>query len=707
MTESTVPDLPAVSNVAFLQAIFGEDWTRAHVCSFAEDPGTLEANALGHLWAGGHADASLAWMNAGENQFFCISLFDGLVRRKALFERCHCIVVDDVGEGGSAKIDPLDVEGLLGTPSWKLETSPHNEQWGYLLDEPITSRLLVEALLTGIIDQFGGEDPGMSGVTRYVRLPEGSNTKAKYVGPEGRTFSCHLTDWSPDITINPELLYCHFGIDPETLADDTAYAAPLDAHADPILQALATLGLVTGEKPNGAYDITCPWIDEHTDRVDSGSLYFSPQGFKCHHGHCQDRTFRDLRLWLEDQTGADMQAAREQSAVASMADLVPATITLPTPAVAPPVIWHPIHDITPATSTAGLIKGLLQENALAVLYGEPGAGKSFLTMELATAVATGEPFFDRPTIRGPVAYVAAEGGSGVRNRFAAIRHHRSATKPISAADELRVALEPFLLDSLPELTKICQSLDTWPTAPVLIVIDTLARSIYGDENTATDMGAFVQACDALRTRYGAAVLIVHHTGKDAAKGARGSSALKAAVDTEISVTSTTAGRFWEATKQRDFEEGDPQAFALRPVVVGATEDGDTITSCVVEAVAAPEAEAKRRVVLRGVHEKDCWQEIAGGCVRPEDWATHEGETVVAEDTLIQRIIACSTSYSIDMDLAEELEDGVKRRSGRSGVRKKVGRGLAGLARAGLLMGRETAEGKAYVFRDFDRFCVEY
>jgi hypothetical protein len=120
-------------------------------------------------------------------------------------------------------------------------------------------------------------------------------------------------------------------------------------------------------------------------------------------------------------------------------------------------------------------------------------------------------------------------------------------------------------------------------APTLIVVDTLARALQGgDENSSQDVGAFNDAVAALIESTGACVLVVHHSGKDKTKGARGSSALLGAVDTEIQVEDKQI----MATKQRDVEIGAPIGFALTPVALGMDEDGDLITSCVVTTGAA-------------------------------------------------------------------------------------------------------------------------
>ena len=124
---------------------------------------------------------------------------------------------------------------------------------------------------------------------------------------------------------------------------------------------------------------------------------------------------------------------------------------------------------------------------------------------------------------------------------------------------------------------------------VLIVIDTLARAMAGgDENTSADMGKFVRNCDKLREAIGATVNIIHHTGKDKAKGARGSSALRAATDTEIEID---VGKL-AVTKQRDMAKGEEMRFELEPVEIGHRSDGKIVTACVVRWVSVSEFESR-------------------------------------------------------------------------------------------------------------------
>ena len=114
----------------------------------------------------------------------------------------------------------------------------------------------------------------------------------------------------------------------------------------------------------------------------------------------------------------------------------------------------------------------------------------------------------------------------------------------------------------------------------LIVIDTLARHIEGDENSTRDMTEFVRAVDGLRNAFpGSTAVIIHHTGNnaEAITRSRGSSALKAACDFEIQCDKGLL----TFTKVKDGEQPEPMEFKLMPVEIGKDEDGEPITSCVV------------------------------------------------------------------------------------------------------------------------------
>ncbi len=292
-----------ISNQEFLQAIFGNEFIWAHVTDFFHDPGCAFTDVSRAAWLGNHYINYELKQYA--NQYFTISLFNTAYneqarRRKELFKATYCIVIDDVGE----KISP----SLLFSkpaPSWILETSPGSQQWGYILDVPCTDRLKVEALLQGLVADIcpDGIDSGMLGVTRYVRLPEGWNTKEKKVAlNNGELFKCRMILWQPETKINLALFAQAFKIDLIIQRNQCPVANdfPLLNHAKhPIWYVITAKEQLDQHK----YMISCPWRHTHTSQEDTGTILIihndGKLGFKCHHGHCAQRTSQDLIKWLK------------------------------------------------------------------------------------------------------------------------------------------------------------------------------------------------------------------------------------------------------------------------------------------------------------------------------------------------------------------------------------------------------------------------
>ena len=238
-----------------------------------------------------------------------------------------------------------------------------------------------------------------------------------------------------------------------------------------------------------------------------------------------------------------------------------------------------------------MVKGWLDRNCLSMLYGPSNAGKTFVALDIAMHIAAGKSWRGLRVNGGPVLYIAAEGGAGIRNRLAAIKRERPdmASAPFTL---LPIGLD---LHGQGDALAVCEIMPD--EAPALVVVDTLARSMgAGDENTAKDAAMFVRNCDLIREATGAHVMVIHHTGKDEDRGARGSSALRAAVDNELHVTSE-----WEiiSKKQRDQAPPEPLHFKLRSVTLGMDEDGESVTSAVVDATEAP---APTRKPIRGKNE---------------------------------------------------------------------------------------------------------
>jgi len=221
-----------------------------------------------------------------------------------------------------------------------------------------------------------------------------------------------------------------------------------------------------------------------------------------------------------------------------------------------------------------LAKGLLQKASYAIAYGPPGGGKTFTLLDLAYHIAAGKEWMGHKVHGGTVLYLPFEGGGGLIKRAQALRQ-----KYGDADVPFFIAPASFNLREQTGRKELGAVIADLPEKPVLIVIDTLARALMGgDENSAQDVGAFNSAVAALIESTGACVLIVHHSGKNQNAGARGSSALLGAIDTELQISDNRV----TASKQRDVEIGAPIGFKLVPVVVGLDSDGDEMTSCVVE-----------------------------------------------------------------------------------------------------------------------------
>lgn len=238
------------------------------------------------------------------------------------------------------------------------------------------------------------------------------------------------------------------------------------------------------------------------------------------------------------------------------------------------------------TQASYLIKNYLPASCAASIYGPSGSFKSFLALSWACHIASGKPWNDSKVVQGAVLYVVGEGGVGVPRRIRAWADEYN--KGQDVPNVYRIDMPVFMADpaQVLELQIAAAQVKRETGLPVrLIVIDTVARCFgAGDENSATAMGAFIAGCDMVKASTGATMLMVHHTGKQEANGARGSSAFKAALDAEYLVKREAdkgTSLVLKATKMKDSEPPKDLAFDLKNRVVTYDEDGDEVTSLVV------------------------------------------------------------------------------------------------------------------------------
>lgn len=217
-----------------------------------------------------------------------------------------------------------------------------------------------------------------------------------------------------------------------------------------------------------------------------------------------------------------------------------------------------------------LVDGLLDLDTLAVIFGRPGGGKTFVALDVALHVATGSWWHGHEVHQGHVLYVVAEGARGLGQRVAAWRtlHHHYGTL------DNKITWLPVPVNLLgPAHAEALAHIAAHPAGPdsdepaVLVVIDTLGRSMAGgDENAFKDMSRVIDAAEHIRRVTGACVWLVHHSGKDTSAGSRGHSSLLGAVHTELEVKNGGDGIITLATtKQKDHADtAMPWRFVLQP-----------------------------------------------------------------------------------------------------------------------------------------------
>ena len=294
-----------LTNADFIDAIFAAkpEGAFAAACTKAGDPDVGG-------WPASRADLVARRISAEANNYFGCSSFypgkDGSFRvLKARFAACHFLMLDDLG----TKVPFIRLDGF--ELSWLIETSPGNHQGGIILSEPIIDGDVAVRLLNAVI-AAGLCDKGANGPrNRWVRLPVGINGKPKYADEAGAPFQCRLIEWRPTVRFTPQEIVDRLQLElapagrPKKAAKTSAPSdnAPVSggnnaddvltpkAAENPVVAALKARELYKTPLGSGKHDITCPWVHEHTDALDTGAAYFEPDelytfgGFCCLHSH--------------------------------------------------------------------------------------------------------------------------------------------------------------------------------------------------------------------------------------------------------------------------------------------------------------------------------------------------------------------------------------------------------------------------------------
>lgn len=261
------------------------------------------------------------------------------------------------------------------------------------------------------------------------------------------------------------------------------------------------------------------------------------------------------------------------------------------------------RDLEAAASYPWWVKGIVPQSGIGVLFGQSGTYKSFLVFDMLAAVATGREWFGRKTTCAPTVYVPFEGQGGLPKRIKAWRLAQAGRRnpaalamlepPADVTTNMRFITDPINLRVQGDRDKLVATLIENGWAGGVLCIDTLAQAGPGiDENTSQGMGEMIAIFQELQRRLGGTVLVVHHSGKTEKAGMRGWSGLRGALDFAIQCWRDDEWDPRDAQfvidKSKDGADQQRFDFTTQVIVVGVDEDGDGITSLVVEPRDPPE-----------------------------------------------------------------------------------------------------------------------
>jgi hypothetical protein len=267
-----------------------------------------------------------------------------------------------------------------------------------------------------------------------------------------------------------------------------------------------------------------------------------------------------------------------------------------------------------------LVDDYFELDSLAQMFGEPGSGKSFIALSIACAVATGTPWHGKEVKQGAVFYICGEGHAGLLRRFGAWSKEMGIpleNAPLYKSDH-QVSLSDrdsakHLLEDIMLLQEQSQ------LSPRLIVIDTVARNFGGaDENSTKDMSLFIENVDRfVRIPFKANVLLVHHSGHTTGR-ARGSSALKAALDAEYMVEKDEDFVVLTPTKMKDAELPPSLTLQFKKVELGEF-DGEVVQSAMLTSMSdSTQLRVGKRLDGRPIQVVDVLTHISNGWISQDD-----------------------------------------------------------------------------------------
>lgn len=550
----------AVRNSAFLSTLAPTLRVDEYlwVCAYRNDP---HDDDIGK-WKGREYRHGAAWfddLTDSHNQYFSVSILRGGdeagrgARRKPFFSRLMALVADD-----------FHVEDVRGTPTWVVQTSPASSQVGFAIDpaDPDAANVnLIDALMDAMSTRglIKGDTSG-NNLVRYVRLPNGLNTKKR---PSG-DYRTQLRVWNPSAVYSLQDAAAAIGIDVDDLrAAETTYtpAAPV-GDTIPSGARNETLASLAGsmrrrgmsaaaiEAALFVENLRCepPLSDGEVRQIAESIARYTPQEVDA----------------IVDLSGLLAQIGRKEGSILlDIAELE---------AVASNLQWA--------------VKHVIPEGCVGMLFGASGAFKSFIAIDYALHRSYGMNWLGKKTKQGRVVYLAAEGGSGILRRVKAWHQARGMDWKKCP---MRFITVPLTMRT--QASFLRKQIEATGLKVTDIIIDTMSQTYTGNENSSDEVAEYFRAIGyELRSQLNCTAMIVHHTGHSATERPRGASAIIGNLDFLLGAFREEKEMIATLTclKQKDEDRFGDMTFDLTLHELGKDEDGDPITSLAAKHISGTE-----------------------------------------------------------------------------------------------------------------------
>jgi phage/plasmid primase-like uncharacterized protein len=229
-----------------------------------------------------------------------------------------------------------------------------------------------------------------------------------------------------------------------------------------------------------------------------------------------------------------------------------------------------------------IIQDLIVSESITVIYGDSNSGKTFFALSLAHAVSDGIDCYGKKTDKGIVIYLATEAPTSIKSRMQAMKRFHGSSLSNLAMVPVPLNFYSNAGDAISVISLVKEIEQIKGHRVKMIIGDTLARMSSGaNENSGEDMGPVMERFSMVAAHTGAAVVVIHHNGKDQARGARGWSGIRAHIDTEIEVEDKDGIKSARVTKQRELSsKGQEIIFKLEIIQMGISKFGEEVSTCV-------------------------------------------------------------------------------------------------------------------------------